>query len=607
MKLVIWDLDDTFWKGTLSEGGVVSIPENEQLLVSLSEHGIINAICSKNDATLARDTLKKHGVDHWFVFNSIDWTPKGKRVGIILNRIGLRAENCLFVDDNPFNLAEASSAIPGLQVATPDILPDIQAMLESVPANDKSLTRLNQYRILEKRKVAEDSAEDNTAFLYDAGVTVRLGFDCTLHKDRIYELIHRTNQLNFTKRRSSVKELDDLLSDKRAQCGYVNVSDRFGDYGISGFYAVKDGCLLHFLFSCRILGLGVEQYVYHYLGHPVLAVQTPVSSRVNDGPAPGWINITKEEMSLNTKSIPSKVIFKGNCELKQMSWYLDTSGVNEEFAYVNDRGQNIEFTIHSVNYLSLPFLSQSQKDLILRECLFADAGMFESEMYSSDVSLILLSTMPEANLGVYRQKESGIKIAFGEWRFPLTAVENWEGYIDGHLFTSGNVFTREWLMRFSAEWEYLGPLSPEEIEANAKELLKRIAPTAKVCYILGSETPFLRNTQPNYEGRHLVHTEINQRFRSLASKEKRVFLIDVNDYIRNQRDFTDNINHFQRRVYYEMARKANDIIAECSGVPLINKGRFYLWRSALIDKIERTGIFRSRLYAHIRPWLKKEN
>ena len=26
-KLIIWDLDDTFWKGTLSEGGVEFLPE----------------------------------------------------------------------------------------------------------------------------------------------------------------------------------------------------------------------------------------------------------------------------------------------------------------------------------------------------------------------------------------------------------------------------------------------------------------------------------------------------------------------------------------------------------------------------------------------------
>ena len=605
LKLVIWDLDDTFWKGTLSEGGVIPIPENNDLLISLSEHGVINTICSKNDFSCAIKKLEALGVAQWFVFNSIDWTPKGTRIGKILKRIGLRPENCLFIDDNPFNLAEASSSMPELHVATPSILPEIRAYFDSVPANDLKFTRLNHYRVLEKRRLAEDSATDNTSFLFDAGITVRIGEDCLAHKERIQELILRTNQLNFTKWRCSERDLEDLLVDKRSRCGYVCVSDKYGDYGLSGFFALNQGRLVHFLFSCRILGLGVEQYVYQYLGYPTLIVNGDVSSQVNDGPAPKWINSTYDAKTQKKEASSKKVIFKGNCELKQMSWYLDTTGVKEEFAYVNDRGQNIEFAIHSVNYLSFPFLSQSQKDLILNECSFADTNMFDSEMYSPDVALVLLSTMPEANLGVYQHKTSKIKIAFGEALFPLTDPKNWDGYIRGELFTSGNVFTQEWLNRFSNEWVSLGALSPDEIEDNAHTLLKQISPMAKVCYILGSETPFLGNKQPNYEGRHLLHAEINRRMRSLAERENRVFLIDVNDYIRGQRDFTNNINHFQRRIYYEMALKANAIIAECTGAPVSEKGRFYLWSRILADLLERSGFFSSRLYNITRRVLMK--
>ena len=197
------------------------------------------------------------------------------------------------------------------------------------------------------------------------------------------------------------------------------------------------------------------------------------------------------------------------------------------------------------------------------------------------------------------------QIAFGEALFPLTDPKNWDGYIRGELFTSGNVFTQEWLNRFSNEWVSLGALSPDEIEDNAHTLLKQISPMAKVCYILGSETPFLGNKQPNYEGRHLLHAEINRRMRSLAERENRVFLIDVNDYIRGQRDFTNNINHFQRRIYYEMALKANAIIAECTGAPVSEKGRFYLWSRILADLLERSGFFSSRLYNITRRVLMK--
>ena len=49
IKLVIWDLDDTFWQGILSEGEINPIHENCILVKELSRRGIVNSICSKND------------------------------------------------------------------------------------------------------------------------------------------------------------------------------------------------------------------------------------------------------------------------------------------------------------------------------------------------------------------------------------------------------------------------------------------------------------------------------------------------------------------------------------------------------------------------------
>ena len=39
-KLIIWDLDDTFWDGTLSEGGVSFNNENLKLVEELTNYGL---------------------------------------------------------------------------------------------------------------------------------------------------------------------------------------------------------------------------------------------------------------------------------------------------------------------------------------------------------------------------------------------------------------------------------------------------------------------------------------------------------------------------------------------------------------------------------------
>ncbi len=54
VKLVVWDLDDTFWKGTLSEGPVELDPVLVELVRTLNRRGIVNAICSKNDEAPVR-------------------------------------------------------------------------------------------------------------------------------------------------------------------------------------------------------------------------------------------------------------------------------------------------------------------------------------------------------------------------------------------------------------------------------------------------------------------------------------------------------------------------------------------------------------------------
>ena len=43
LKLVIWDLDDSFWDGTLSEGPVRLIEENVRLIKTLAERGIVSS------------------------------------------------------------------------------------------------------------------------------------------------------------------------------------------------------------------------------------------------------------------------------------------------------------------------------------------------------------------------------------------------------------------------------------------------------------------------------------------------------------------------------------------------------------------------------------
>ncbi|MBO4821134.1 MAG: HAD-IIIC family phosphatase [Prevotella sp.] len=610
IKLIIWDLDDTFWKGTLSEGPVEAIPENISLLKELTEHGIVNTICSKNDKETAISRLKAMNVEFFFVFSSINWSPKGQRISQQIKDMGLRPTNCLFVDDNVVNLNEAKYYEKDLMVSTPDILIAISKYLKTIPVSDKEGKRLKDYKILEEKQHAKALASDNKAFLYNSNTRVFIHNDCLNHLERIFELVNRTNQLNYTKLRSTKEELELLCKDSSTDTGYVTVQDKYGDYGIVGFYAIKEGICIHFLFSCRTIGQGVEQYVYAFLDYPRLTVEGDVVQNLTTDPAPGWINQEKEEDSIkDTEILHTKVLFKGACDLKVMSEYLQTDKIIEEYTYNSiNRGNYIEHHNHSINYLQWSFLSSEARHQLLEECIFNDEAMFDTSLYDKDISIAFLSTMIEPNLGIYRRKSDGFRIAFGERLYPLTDPKNWDLYIDGTIFIANNHFTKEWLEQFSSQYEYAGSLSPEQILENAKILLKKVSPNTKLCYILGSETPFEKNTQPNYEGRHLVYRKINQLFREFSRNNDRVLLIDLNEIIKGQEDFTNNINHFHRRVYYEIAMKANEHIKACTGAKVRSKSKIYLYWKDFIDRIGYTGFYQTKLWAVLRRpyiWIKR--
>ena len=600
LKLVIWDLDDTFWTGTLSEGDVLPIERNITLVKSLTDRGIVNSICSKNDFQSVEAQLIEMGLWDYFVFPSVDWNPKGERIVALINDMGLQAEHTLFVDDNLVNLNEAKHYSPALNAALPAILEDLETWVQCVPLSDLAHKRLNNYRILQAKQQAKKNSADNLEFLFESKTRVEICHDCLNEIDRLLELVNRTNQLNFTKRRLSKEELIAVIKDASVEAGYVKVADKFGDYGIVGFYAICNGELIHYLFSCRTIGQGVEQYVYSCLDYPKLNVNGKVVNMVTKDKAPAWIN--QDVNSERDACIRSdhKVVIKGGCDFKSMTSYFMTNKLVEEFTYVGKKGNNIELISHSTNYLEFPFLNEQQKKTLLDDCVFADEDMFTTSMYDDDVEIVFLSTLIDANLGIYRHKKHGLLIAFGEYLYPLTDPNNWGLYVEGKVFTGENVFTIEYLQNFSEKYDFIGHLSPEQIEDNARKVLQRVSPKAKVCYLLGSERPFLKNTQRNYEGREKVYRQVNALLRDLAKENDRVLLLDFNDFIHGQTDFNDNINHFVRRVYYEAACKANEYILSVTGERVRQSSKLSMWFYSVVDKIGRTGLYQTRFYSYIR-------
>lgn len=561
-KLVIFDLDETLWNGILTEGTAVMPLENIRLIKDMVDAGVMCSICSKNDLDTAYAFLKENGIDELFVFSSINWSSKGQRVKQIVQEMNLRNCNVLFVDDNPTNRGEVKTICPDMTVGDVDIIPELIAYFSKVEKKDLQHTRLEQYKLLEKKNSFKATVGSNEAFLAKCNIKVEIIKDCMPHLERIADLILRSNQINFTKLRSTKEELQELLQSDTAQCGCVSVHDDFGDYGIAGFYALEKGELKHFVFSCRVLNMGVEQYVYKLLGMPKITVVGSVSSDLQSVD-PVWINSSAESKRIQKSDVAEKkILVKGPCDMLQLFSFIQQSeNIVTEFVFVNSKGIAVEQGNHTIHIVEALTLDDATKNTLVASLPFGDKAMFQTAIYD-EFDFILLSLFTDPSMGVYREKTSGARVTFGEYIHDMTDETLWPKYMNREIYSAEYTFSEEELRYMKDNYTYCGRVSPGEIVENLDFIYRHIHPNARLVLSLGVEVAHEKNNQPAYNDRHLYNIEMNKAVRAWSEGKARVILLDVNQFITSQDAFTNNINHFSKTVYYKLSQELVRIINE---------------------------------------------
>lgn len=400
VKLVIWDLDDTFWSGTLSEGGVEAIESHVAMVRTLVDRGIMCSICSKNDFAPAQAALEQMGVWDLFVFPHIAWSPKGQAIAQMIEEMGLRDENVLFLDDNHLNLEEAAFFSKNLMVF--DVLQGLDGLLDLpqlAGKDDAEHTRLVQYKVMEQKKdERETSGLSNEAFLRQSDIRIKIITDVENHMDRVLELLNRTNQLNFTKLRANTAQeraaLDELLSVSGMHAGLIQVQDRYGDYGTVGFFCVRTKytgtTVHHFAFSCRTLNMGVEQWVWNYLHRPEFEIQGPVASTLSQPQTVDWITEVSDFETGTNALEERRLCLVGGCDLLQVSFYCGTN--RDEFVNKQD-DQGMLVRYDDVGFILNPRAQELKNSNPLRQMVgqtLDDMKAFDRSAAESDVILLSL-------------------------------------------------------------------------------------------------------------------------------------------------------------------------------------------------------------------------
>lgn len=547
VKLLIWDLDETFWKGTLSEEDVCPISENIKIVKELVDRGIMNSIVSKNDPQKAIEVLKSWNIFDLFVFPRISWQPKGEIVYKLLNEMKLRAENVVFVDDNPSNIAEVEYYNKGICCIYPEELSELLSCPACKGKDDKQHLRLQQYHNLEKQMEARSLYTNNEDFLKSSHIKLQICSDCMSVEDRIIELVNRTNQLNYTKNRCSSNELHNILKDKSIESRYIIVKDDFGDYGIVGFYSLKNNHLIHFLFSCRTLGLGIEHYLYKQLGCPNIEIVGEVASPLYPLKSVTWIEqveFDENNVSLNTNN--HSMLFVGGCDLEQASLYLKSDfNIDTEFATVIDGNEiRTSDTCTLVNGLKLDEITL--KDLS-RNLPFIDYNIsFGTQIFKKKYDVIVLSVVDDYIRGMYRHNKRGFYIGFG-------------GYFDQK--SAFSMYPTADFSFLEENFTFCGKEETDVFERNLKTIISNISKSTKILLINGVEIDVSDWIGSDRVNRNV---EMNRVVDKVVLEYPNVSLVDMRKIVTSKEMFSLKDNrHFIRQVYYDLART---IVKVCESV-----------------------------------------
>ncbi len=284
-KAIALDCDNTLWSGIAGEDGPTGVTLDpsrralHQFMLEQRNDGMLLCLASKNNEADVLETFDLNPdfplqMRHFTAWR-LNWESKAENLESLAGELSLGLDSFIFVDDNPLECAEVEDAAPEvLTLALPENAGEIPHFLDHVWAFDHPVVteedRNRNAYYSQTRQFGREmrGAGDLQKFIGGLALDVRFAPVSAATLPRAAQMTQRTNQFNFAAVRRAVPDLQALLS-AGYECVTVDVSDRFGAYGIVGLLIWREeaGALDvdTFLLSCRALGRGVEHRMLAFL------------------------------------------------------------------------------------------------------------------------------------------------------------------------------------------------------------------------------------------------------------------------------------------------------------------------------------------------------
>lgn len=273
IKCVIWDLDNTLWKGTLLEGDILELkPGIKKILCELDRRGILNSISSKNTEVDSMNKLKEFGLEELFLYPEISWNAKSSSISNIQKNLNISVDTMMFIDDQPFERDEVYSIHPQIECIDAE---EYLNLLDHPRLNPKFITTDSEKRRqmyvedLRRKKIEDNYIGTSEEFLAQLKMQFVISEAEEEDLKRAEELTIRTNQLNATGITYDYDELNNFRISDSHKLYVCELKDKYGSYGKIGvaLVEIKDEHwhLKLLLMSCRVMSRGVGSVLLSYI------------------------------------------------------------------------------------------------------------------------------------------------------------------------------------------------------------------------------------------------------------------------------------------------------------------------------------------------------
>lgn len=283
-KCIVLDCDNTLWGGIIGEDGIGGIEIGQDFpgsayqdfqkhLLYLRSKGLLLAIASKNNKDDVFDVFDNHDAmiikrDHISAWQ-IHWNSKVDGLKAIADDLNIGTDALVFIDDNPKEIAEVQERLPEVTCQlVPEEIADLPNLLRGTCFFDiTDITEEDKKRadmmLAETKRKNANKAMSEEDFIKSLELKIKIFEAQPQHLGRITQLINKTNQFNLTTIRRTPDEVKALANDPDVILLGMDISDRFGEYGLVGVSVLKktNGAqwdIESLMMSCRVLGRGAE-------------------------------------------------------------------------------------------------------------------------------------------------------------------------------------------------------------------------------------------------------------------------------------------------------------------------------------------------------------